>query len=198
MEDTKSIPAGPSSKVLRAPDAKKTRGKTLRIVICSPHPDDEALVGGLALRLHQESGAKVTTVAITLGSDLIQRRRRLRELKASCSALGFRLVVANPPLGFDQVRIESRRKHPTDWAKKVKTLRGVFEREMPDVVFVHHAEDENTTHVATHHLVAEALRKYLRRAGCDSIPVIEMEYWHQLSSPNLMVGISPDDEATLW
>jgi N-acetylglucosamine malate deacetylase 1 len=197
IDDAKSIPLGPTSKLLHAPAAKKANGRALQVVICSPHPDDEALVCGLALRLRQEWGAKVTNCAITLGSDLSQRPRRLRELKASCSALGFRLVVANPPWGFDHVQLKFRRNHPIEWAKKVRILSAVLERQKPDAVFVHHAEDENVTHVGTHHLVTEALRIYLKRTRRSSIPVVEMEYWHQLSSPNLMLGISPEDEATL-
>ena len=69
----------------------------LKVVVCSPHPDDEALVGALPLRLGRECGAKVTNCAITLGSNPSQRARRLRELKAACPALGFDLAVPALP-----------------------------------------------------------------------------------------------------
>jgi LmbE family N-acetylglucosaminyl deacetylase len=197
VEEGKKVPLGPSPGRMRAPADLPATGRPLRVLICSPHPDDEALVGGLALRLRQECGAKVTNCAITLGSDTTQRTRRLRELKSSCAVLGFRLVVANPPSGFDRVRVETRSKHVKLWAEMVRALRLVFDKELPDVVFTPHAADRNPTHIGTHELVVEALRLHLKRAVRQSPVVIETEYWRELSSANLMVGISPEDEATL-
>jgi LmbE family N-acetylglucosaminyl deacetylase len=197
VEDGKAIPLGPSAKPLKAPAVKVGKGQPLKVVVCSPHPDDESLVGGLALRLHRECGARVTNCAITLGSNLDQRARRRRELKASCAALGFHLTVANPPWGFDDIHLDNRQNHPEEWAAKVRVLSAVLENERPDVVFAHHAEDQNVTHVATHYLAAEALGDYLERSGRGPLPFIETEFWHQHSRPNLMVGVSPEDEATL-
>lgn len=197
VEDGKAIPLGPSAKLLKAPAVKAGKGRALRVVICSPHPDDESLVSGLALRLHRECGARVTNCAITLGSDLTQRPRRRRELKASCAALGFHLTVANPPWGFDDVHLDNRENNPEEWAEKVRVLSAVMEKERPDVVFAHHAEDQNVTHVATHYLAMEAVGDYLERTGRGPLPFIETEFWHQHSCPNLMVGISPEDEATM-
>jgi LmbE family N-acetylglucosaminyl deacetylase len=79
----------------------------------------------------------------------------------------------------------------------VRTLSQLFEKERPDVVFAPHAEDQNATHVGTHHLVADAVRKYLGQSRPAPLPFIETEYWRQQASPNLMVGISTRDEATL-
>ena len=44
-----------------APDAP-------RALIFSPHPDDECIIGGLALRLMREGGMRVVNVAVTQGS----------------------------------------------------------------------------------------------------------------------------------
>ena len=38
-------------------------------LILSPHPDDECVIGGLALRLMRESGVRIVNVAMTLGSN---------------------------------------------------------------------------------------------------------------------------------
>ena len=38
-------------------------------VIVSPHPDDECINGGLPLRLMQESGWRVVSIAVTHGRD---------------------------------------------------------------------------------------------------------------------------------
>ncbi len=197
MESGKGIGLGPSAKPLVAPALKPGKNPPIKVVICAPHPDDEALIGALALRLRQECGAQVTNCAITLGSGLSQRARRLGELKSACAALGFALVVANFPEGFDQVNLLNRQNHPEEWAAKVGTLSTIFEQEKPDVVFAPHAEDFNTSHIGTHYLAVEALDDYQRRTGRGAIPFIETEFWHANSRPNLMVGISPHDEAIL-
>ena len=197
MESGKAIPLGPSAKPLEAPAVKAGKGPPLKVVLCSPHPDDEALVGALPLRLRQECGAAVTNLAITLGSNVGQRERRLRELKAACLALGFKLVVAQPPLGFDHINFDHRKNNPEDWAAKVRVLSAALEAECPDAVFAPHAGDYNTTHIGTHYLVTDALGDYLERTGRGPLPFFETEFWHQNPRPNLMVGVSPQDEATL-
>ena len=40
-----------------------------RVLIFSPHPDDECIIGGLALRLQRESGWRVVNVAVTQEPD---------------------------------------------------------------------------------------------------------------------------------
>ena len=147
--------------------------------------------------LRRECGAKVTNCAITLGSNPGQRARRLRELKAACAALGFDLTLANPPWGFDHINLDNRKNHPEEWAAKVRVLSEVLEQEKPDAVFAPHAEDFNTTHIGTHYLVVDALGDYLERTGRGPLPFFETEFWHQNPRPNLMVGVSPEDEAIL-
>jgi LmbE family N-acetylglucosaminyl deacetylase len=197
MEGGKAIPLGPSAKPLLAPVAEAGTGPIIKVVMCSPHPDDEALIGSLPLRLRRECGVSVTNCAITLGSNQDQRERRLRELKAACAALSFDLTVASPPGGFDHVNLDNRTNHPEDWAAMVRVLSAVLERERPDAVFAPHAVDFNTTHIGTHYLVVDALGDYLERTGRGPLPFFETEFWHQNPRPNLMVGISPEDEAIL-
>jgi N-acetylglucosamine malate deacetylase 1 len=197
MEGGKAIPLGPSAKPLLAPVEEAGNGSRFKVVVCSPHPDDEALVGALPLRLRREAGARVTNCAITLGSNPGQRERRLRELQAACAVLSFDLTVASPPGGFEHVNLDHRKNHPEDWAAKVRVLSAVLEQEAPDAVFAPHADDFNTTHIGTHYLVVDALGDYLERTGRGPLPFFETEFWHQNPRPNLMVGVSPEDEAIL-
>ena len=197
MNAGNAIPLGPSAKPLEAPAVTPGEIQPIKVVVCSPHPDDEALVGALPLRLRRECGAKVTNCAITLGSNAIQRARRLRELEAACGALGFELNLVNPPGGFEHINLDNRTNQPEEWAAKVRVLSEALEREKPDVVFAPHAADFNTTHIGTHFLAVDALGDYLERTGRSPIPFIETEFWHQNPLPNLMVGVSPEDEAIL-
>ena len=190
----KGIALGPSPAALEPPPlapAPRMASKP-KVVYCAPHPDDESLSGALALRLCLEAGAEVTNVAITLGSDLGQRARRLRELESACRALRFGLVVPLHPSGFDGVNLKERRERPNEWARKVQALREIFDRLEPDWVFAPHAEDFNTTHIGTHFLVVEALGAHLERSGGGPATLVQTEFWHQLAEPNLMLGVGAE------
>lgn len=197
VDSGKAIPLGPSPAPLVPPAVSAASAPPAKVVVCAPHPDDEALIGALPLRLRLEAGARVTDCAITLGSNLGRRARRLGELESACRVLGFELVVPLYPSGFDHINLESRKGHPDEWAAKVATLCEILDREKPDVVFAPHAEDFNTTHVGTHTLVVEALGAHLERSSRGPVPLVETEFWHQLAEPNLMVGVTPEVEAIL-
>jgi LmbE family N-acetylglucosaminyl deacetylase len=222
LESGQSIPLGPSVGApaagdlpWREPLASST--DRAKVLICSPHPDDEALAATLPLRMRLECGAKVTNIAITLGSDHAQRARRRRELESACAVLGFKLVIPSESgrpaaapsgaresaqsvrasadrahWGFDHVNISTRQQHPDLWASNVSALAAIFDHEQPDVVFAPHADDFHSTHVGTHFLAVDALAKYVQSSGRDSIMLIETEFWHHLRRPNLMVGIPAD------
>lgn len=190
VDSGKIIPLGPSSLIAAPPLAQAA--STAKVVYCAPHPDDECLSGALAFRLRLDSGARVTNVAITLGSNKGQRARRLGELESACRAAGFDLVVPQHPSGFDQVTELNRNEKAGEWWEKVNTLREIFDREEPQAVFAPHADDFNSTHVGTHLLVLDALREHLDRESRDPVLLIETEFWHQLERPNLMLGLTPE------
>lgn len=190
VESGRSIPVGPSEESLTPPaeNAPASASPAAKVVICSPHPDDEGISGALALRLLRESGASVTNVAVTLGRNKGQQPRRLREVESACPALGFKLRLA----GFDDVSVITRREHPAEWRAKVDALRAIFDEELPDAVLAPHAEDFNTTHVGTHFLVVDALGDHVAQSGRGPVILIETETWHQMERPNLMVGLTPE------
>ena len=197
MEAGTAIPIGPSPTPLVPPVTLPVAASPAKILVCAPHPDDESLLGALPLRLRLETGAQVTDCAVTLGSNRGQRPRRLRELESACRVLGYDLIVPLHPAGFDNVNLETRRNHPQEWVEKVQALREIFDRVLPDVVFAPHSEDGNTTHIGTHYLAVDALGAHLEGTGRGPLPFVEMEYWHQLSQPNLMVGVTAEVEALL-
>ncbi|MBI1941123.1 MAG: PIG-L family deacetylase [Acidobacteria bacterium] len=197
LEGGRAIPVGPSTEPLVPPAVMGAAVLPTKVVVCSPHPDDEALIGALPLRLRQETGARVTDCAITLGSNVGQRARRLRELESACRVLDFNLVVPRHPSGFDNINPKTRTASPNEWAEKVETLRKIFDREKPDVIFAPHAEDFNASHIGTHFLAFQALGAHLKRNGRGPVLFIETEFWHELSAPNLMVGVSREVETVL-
>ena len=197
MERGADLPIGPSSESFD-PGLRPAAGAP-KIIVCSPHPDDEALIGAMPLRLRTENGADIVDCAITLGSNAGQKQRRKRELESACRVLGFRLVIPETDsgtFGFDHVNHDTRQNRPQEWAAKVEILAEIFGHEKPDAVFAPHAEDFNTTHIGTHFLAAEALAAYLKKSGRAPLPFFETEFWHQMFAPNLMVGVSAETVAT--
>ena len=196
LESGKSILPGPSSAPLPTATSAAA-GRPLRVVLCSPHPDDEALTGALPLRLRLELGATVTNCAITLGSDITRRDGRLRELESSGRVLGFDISIPQEPGGFEFVSVKTRTERPEAWAAMVRTLSTTFERLQPDVVFAPHADDWHPAHIGAHFLAVDALSEFISRTQRGPIALIETSYWHEHAQPNLMVGVSPEDLAVL-
>src|ERR1700744_3054341 len=79
-----------------APQRLKIPADAPEALFFAPHPDDESILGGLALRLLRESRWNITNVAVTLGSKAERRDERLEELKNACQFLGFGLTQTGP------------------------------------------------------------------------------------------------------
>jgi LmbE family N-acetylglucosaminyl deacetylase len=161
-----------------------------RVLIFSPHPDDEAIVGGLALRLLSETNWNVVNIAVTLGGKKERRAARQRELKNACAFLGFDLVVAD----LEKINLETRKKNRKYWSAAVKTISKIIAQQKPRVIFLPHETDVHPTHVGTHFLVLDALKKLPRGFECF---VVETEFWGQMKNPNLLVESGVEDVADL-
>ena len=83
-----------------------------RVLIFAPHPDDESMSGGLAMRMMRECGFKVTDVAVTLGSNKARRPGRRAELAECCKRLSWDLKICADGEGFDNINPKSRGARP--------------------------------------------------------------------------------------
>jgi LmbE family N-acetylglucosaminyl deacetylase len=164
-----------------------------RVLVFSPHPDDECIVGGLALRLMRESRVRILDVAVTLGSDRARQAARLDELRAACGYLGFE-VVTTAPRGLEDVNPRARALHAREWQAAVDVVARIVADHRPAVVFCPHEGDWNSTHVGTHLLVMDALARQAPDFACA---VVETEYWGAMATPNLMVELGAEDLAHL-
>jgi LmbE family N-acetylglucosaminyl deacetylase len=162
-------------------------------LIFSPHPDDECIIGGLALRLMREAGMRVINIAVTQGSNKARQAARWEELKNACDWLGFALEKTAPN-GLEKVYPETRANDPQHWFESVNVIAASLAKHQPQVIFFPHELDWNSTHVGTHFLVMDALKT--SPASFQTI-LIETEFWGQMASPNLMVELSPNDVADL-
>jgi LmbE family N-acetylglucosaminyl deacetylase len=152
----------------------KVSGRAQRIesnskaLLFSPHPDDECITGLLPLRLMRESGRQIINVPVTFGSNVERQAARAEELEDACGYLGWDIFR-------DRGDLESL---------TVDDVTRTLEKFAPELIFVPHAGDWNSTHVSTHYLVVEALRKMPADFSCL---VVETQFWGAMSDPNLLV-----------
>src|ERR1700742_1097675 len=126
-------------------------------LIFSPHPDDECIIGGLALRLMREAGVRVINVAVTQGSNKERQAGRLQELKNACNWIGFGLEQTGPN-GLEKINPKTRVTDPLHWAQAVTVIATSLAKHQPRVIFFPHELDWNSSHIGTHFLVMDALK----------------------------------------
>src|SRR5690349_614780 len=188
-KEGKTYPLGKFARMPR-PDLPTNAPKVL---IFSPHPDDEVIIGGLALRLLREARWNVINVAVTQGSKKERQAERLAELKACCDCIGFGLVQTTPA-GLEKVNVKTREQEPAYWAQSVKVVANILAQHQPRVILFPHDTDWNSSHIGTHFLVHDALKSLPPDFSCFTV---ETEFWGAMATPNLMVEVSPHDLADL-
>jgi N-acetylglucosamine malate deacetylase 1 len=164
------------------------------VMLFSPHPDDECVVGALPLRLKNELNLPIINVAVTLGSNAGRKNGRLEELTGACHSLGFELLIPKPG-ALDGVSLKSKETNPENWSSNLDIVKNILKKHRPKFIFFPHEVDFNSTHIGVSHLLKEAI---VACAQADWQPVIfETEFWHMMSDPNLMIGLKNEDEALL-
>ena len=185
IQEAKSFPLGdltPAPRPSVTPDAPKA-------LFFSPHPDDECISGGIALRLLREAQMNVLNVAVTQGSKKERQAERLHELQGACNYLGFGLITTVPD-GMERINPKTRTQDPAHWWPNVGVIIGILRQHRPSVIMFPHEHDWNSTHIGTYFLVMDALKEM----PADFEPfLVETEFWGQITDPNLMVEISAQD-----
>jgi LmbE family N-acetylglucosaminyl deacetylase len=189
VEKGKACPLGGISPCKRP----KLRAKAPKVLIFAPHPDDECIVGALALRLLREAKMNVINVAVTQGSNKERQAARLAELRNACDFLGFGLLTTREG-GLEKISPKGREQDPANWAAAVDIIARILDEQQPRIVFMPHAQDWNGTHIGTNLLVTEAMAKFDPAFSCL---VVETEFWSAMTTPNLMVESSAKDVADL-
>ena len=139
------------------------------VLVLSPHPDDEVLMGAIALRLQSENKMKVVNVAVTMGSN--KERQKVRRAE---------LFKATKLLKWDNVILAE------DWSKKKTQLAALLKKHKPILVIAPHVKDRHPTHEKTAQLLVSCLKT------CDT-KVAWAEYWNVQNNPNCLVEV-PDTE----
>jgi LmbE family N-acetylglucosaminyl deacetylase len=185
VQEGKSFPLGgfkPLPHATPAADAPKA-------LFFAPHPDDECIVGGIALRIMREARMNLLNVAVTLGSKKERQAERLAELQHACNYLGFGLLSTGAG-GLEKVNPKTREQDPSLWDASVNIIRNILQTHQPRVIMFPHDRDWNSTHIGTNLLIMDALKKMPPEFQCF---LVETEFWGQMTEPNLMVEISGQD-----
>lgn len=162
------------------------------VLIMSPHPDDECIMGALPLRLMREADFRVVTCAVTLGSNPERQKERLSELQKACNWIGFKLQELTDD-GLDNVTLTERSNNPEKWTQKAAKIKSIFEKWNPTAIFFPNSHDWNKTHLGVHMLTLDALKQ-----TDNFFPfLIETEYWGQIPKPNLLVESTTREVADL-
>jgi N-acetylglucosamine malate deacetylase 1 len=159
----------------------------------APHPDDECISGGIALRILREAGMGLVNVAVTQGSNKARQAARFEELRAACEYLGFDLVATGPN-GLEKVSPKTRQQDTAHWAASVNAIARILQDHKPKAIIFPHEQDWNSTHIGTHYLVMDALKEIGPEYECY---LVESEFWGQMDDPNLMVELSEQDLADM-
>ncbi len=189
IQAAKTYPQGgfpPAARPQLGPDAPKA-------LFFAPHPDDECIVGGFALRLLRQARFNVIDVAVTLGSNKERQPGRLKELQGACNYLGLGLHLCAPN-GLQRIYPKTREQEPAHWSACVQVITQVLVQNRPRVVLFPHEHDWNKCHMGTHLLLLDALKQAPADFQCF---VVETEFWGQMADPNLMVEIAAEDLADL-
>ena len=185
LKEGRSMPLGGFPPAER-PEIPATAPKAL---FFAPHPDDECIVGGIALRLLRQARMHVVNVAVTLGSNKERMAGRWSELQNACRYIGFELVATGPN-GLERVNVKSREQDAAHWSACVSVIVDILKKHQPKVVMLPHDRDWNSTHIGTQFLVMDALGRMPADFECH---VIETEFWGAMTDPNLMVELSAED-----
>lgn len=139
----------------------------LKVLMVSPHPDDETINGALALRLKQNYGCEVFNFPFGFGSNPNRKAERKQELIEATKLLNFTNL-------FDQ-----------DLETVVSDLK-------PHLIIFPHADDGHLTHSQTHMAVINALQK-IHYTGLVALT----EFWFPNRSANLLLEVSVEECALL-
>jgi LmbE family N-acetylglucosaminyl deacetylase len=153
----------------------RKRGTHSPILIVSPHPDDECILGSIALRLQWENKCPIFVLPATYGSQYTQRARRLDELQAACKTLNWSLYNRSLTKNFSMLE-----------------LKKILEKLKPVAIVTYHPRDNHPTHSKISQIVLDCLKQ-----NNITSTLFLGEYWSTLRRPNLSVELSIKNRSQL-
>jgi len=156
-----------------------------RVLILSPHPDDEAIGLGGTLCMHVDNGSEVTVLYLTDGGGLDEPREPMIETRrAEARSLGARL-------GLRQVFWENVDTRLTNDPATVGRLVALLREIAPEHIYAPSIFDHHYDHFATNQVLVDALGQLPQLRP----PVAGYEVWDNVPFANYVVDVSEHAEA---
>ncbi len=171
-------------KNLRGPFKEGLQEK--RVLVLSPHPDDDIVGCGGSLHILHQRGAEITVAYMTDGrkgnpeyseDDLVFRRKE--EAKKAADIIGVDRLIF----------LSNRDSELSSHAKSVEELFKVIREVRPEAVFLPFMLDNHPDHVATNELFVRASKDYTASMTCYAY-----EIWTPLPVPNCIIDITDQAE----
>jgi LmbE family N-acetylglucosaminyl deacetylase len=154
-----------------------------RVLVLSPHPDDEAIGAGGTLRQHVENGDEIHVVFLTSGENGVRNQDanvtaaiREREAEAAAKTLGYK--------GFEFWRERDSALAPTD--ALCARLKALVEKWQPEAVYAPHEAEMHADHQTAFQLINRLFGE--GRIVCPDVWLYEV--WTPLQQINRVVDIS--------
>ncbi len=171
---------GLGSQPLR-PLSEEFQFQAKKILIVAPHPDDECLMSGFALRAKAEFHSEISVLPFSYGSNRDRQAERKSELLHALQVLGFSLLDSRSA-GFDELRAQDVVKALQEYA--------------PDLIIFPHLKDGHPTHMKCSEIVDSSARLWAKTNG-RTLHLLETEYWQAMENPNLMIPLSLKEVAQM-
>jgi LmbE family N-acetylglucosaminyl deacetylase len=156
----------------------------MNVLVIAPHPDDEVIGCGGAVRLHAQRGERVSAVFLTsgeLGLKHLSKERawKIREAEARKAAKLLKITKLYFLREPDWVLGEHI-------SATGRALVAILRRENPGIIYLPHPQDGHPDHQATLRILRIALK------GCRSLTPALMGYevWTPMSEHDVVVDVS--------
>jgi len=156
--------------------------KERRVLVLSPHPDDDIIGCGGTIYKYHLKGAEITSVYMTDGrkgnpgyneEELVLIRRE--EAKKASTIVGIDNLIF----------LDNRDSELTSNSKTIKELSQIIRDIKPEAVFLPFLLDNHPDHIATNNIFIQATKNYNVDAACYGY-----EVWTPLTAPNCIIDIT--------
>jgi LmbE family N-acetylglucosaminyl deacetylase len=153
-----------------------------RVLVLSPHPDDDIIGCGGTIHKYHLRGSEITSVYMTDG----------RKGNPGCNEEELVLIRkeeakrASTIIGIDNlIFLDNRDSELTSNLKTVKEVSQIIKDTKPEAVFLPFLLDNHADHIATNSIFVQAIKNYKGDVACYGY-----EVWTPLTVPNCIIDIT--------
>lgn len=152
-----------------------------KVLVLSPHPDDEAIGMGGALSMHLENQNPVTVLYMTNGSGVGTSNGELVDIRRNeAKSLGEKYSI-------EQIFWDVEDTQLTNDSETISAMSKVLEDVQPAIVYVPSFFDHHFDHFSANQILVDALNS----VSSMQMTIMGYEVWDNMPFPNFILNISP-------